>query len=79
MDTNGLKQTCEHRPLSDEETREIKWIRFGSTDYQVLQTEIMNKTFLNDLKHTSHYCHTSSLESYHNVRLKYVPKRIHFS
>lgn len=76
---DGEEKTCEHRPLSDTEKQEIKWIRFGSTDYQALQTEIMNKTFLNDLKHTSHYCHTSSLESYHNVRLKYVPKRIHFS
>ncbi|CAG9760342.1 unnamed protein product [Ceutorhynchus assimilis] len=78
-DENGKKKGCEHRQILDKEAQEIKWIRFGSTDYQILQTEIMNKMFLNDLKHRKNYCHTSSLESYHNIRLKYVPKRVHFS
>lgn len=33
---------------------------------------------MNDLQHASNYVHTGRLESYHNLRLKYVPKRIHF-
>lgn len=75
----GEKECCEHKPLSQDESESIKWIRIGSEDYQTLYSTVMNKTFLNDLRHASHFCHTSSLESYHNVRLKYVPKRIHFS
>lgn len=39
---------------------------------------ICNKKFLTDLKQTKNYVHTGRLESYHNLRLKYVPKRVHF-
>jgi hypothetical protein len=78
VDDDDNKKYCEHRQYT-EKVEEIKWLHFGSTDYQALRNEIMNKMFLNDLKHASHYCHTNALESYHNVRLKYIPKRINFS
>lgn len=29
------------------------------------------------MAHAKHFIHTGRLESYHNVRLKYMPKRIH--
>lgn len=37
----------------------------------------MAKDLLKDLQHEKHFVHTGRLESYHNVRLKYMPKRIH--
>lgn len=45
----------------------------------LLSDIISNDNFLKDLKHTKNYCHTGCLESYHNVRLKYTPKKSHFS
>lgn len=37
----------------------------------------MAKDLLKDLQHAKHFVHTGRLESYHNIRLKYMPKRIH--
>jgi len=37
----------------------------------------MAKDLLKDLQHAKHFVHTGRLESYHNVRLKYMPRRIH--
>jgi hypothetical protein len=42
---NREKRICDKRPISEAEAREIKRIRFGSSDYQALQTEMMNKHF----------------------------------
>lgn len=49
------------------------------TNAPLLKEIIYNKKFLGDLKQTKNYVHTKRLESYHNLRLKYVPKRVHFS
>ena len=38
-----------------------------------------DKKILKDLKHLSGFWHTGFLEVYHNVMLKYCPKREHFS
>ena len=37
----------------------------------------MSKDLLKDLEHAKNFVHTGRLESYHNLRLKYMPKRIH--
>jgi len=58
-------------------TEKKKWIHSQSESY-VLKKILLDKRFLNDLQHASNYVHTGKLESYHNLRLKYVPKRIHF-
>jgi hypothetical protein len=50
-----------------------------SADYRYLKDVIEDKRWLKDLTHINKYCHTGLLECYHNVRLKYLPKRSHFS
>jgi len=37
----------------------------------------MSKDLLKDLEYAKNFVHTGRLESYHNLRLKYMPKRIH--
>lgn len=76
---DGVKKTCEHPPLSDEYKKQKLWLLPDSKPYEVLKEIICNKKFLTDLKQTKNYVHTGRLESYHNLRLKYVPKRVHFS
>lgn len=46
---------------------------------QTLRKIVLKPGFLKDLGQIRHFVHTGNLESYHNLRLKYVPKRIHFS
>lgn len=48
-----------------------------SESYNALKKILLAKDFLKDLQHAKHFVHTGRLESYHNVRLKYMTKRIH--
>ena len=73
------KKKCEHGPLSEIESRKKLWVKGNSEEYRVLKKIILNKSLLKDLRQLKHFVHTGKLESYHNVRLKYMPKRIHFS
>lgn len=38
---------------------------------------IMAKDLLKDLEHAKNFVHTGRLESYHNLRLTYMSKRMH--
>lgn len=48
-----------------------------SESYYALKKIIMSKDLLKDLEHAKNFMHTGRLKSYHNLRLKYMPKRIH--
>jgi len=67
----------EHAPLSNDEQRNKLWINQNSESYDALKKIITAKDFIKDLAHAKHFIHTGRLESYHNVRLKYMLKRIH--
>ncbi|KAJ8881553.1 hypothetical protein PR048_018035, partial [Dryococelus australis] len=75
---NGEYKSCEHE-LSEEEKKTNWWLNGHSSAYQAPKEIILDKSFLKDVEHTKHNAHTGSLESYHNLRLKYAPKRVHFS
>lgn len=76
-DDNGQIKKCEHDPLTDEEIKNKLWIHKNSDSYFALKKIITAKDLLKDLLHAKHFIHTGRLESYHNTRLKYMPKRIH--
>lgn len=69
---------CSHAPLDAEISRLKKWIVKGSPVYMALEKELMNKRLLKDLEHIADFMHTGALEVFHNVVLKYAPKRLHF-
>lgn len=48
-----------------------------TSSYDALKKILTAKDFIKDLRQAKHFVHTGKLESYHNVRLKYMPKRIH--
>ncbi|KAE9524465.1 hypothetical protein AGLY_015186 [Aphis glycines] len=74
---NGVSKTCDHDPLTDEEINKKLWLKSDNESYYALKKIITAKDFIKDLPHAKHFVHTGRLESYHNVRLKYMPKRIH--
>ena len=74
-----LFKKCAHRTLTRAEKKKKKWLTVSSPAYKALEGIVEDKKILKDLKHLSGFWHTGFLEVYHNVMLKYCPKREHFS
>ena len=70
---------CAHGKLQKIQLRRGAWIDRTSSTFRDLFDKITNKQLSEDMMHCSDFLHTGSLENYHNVRLKYLPKRIAFS
>ncbi len=75
-DTSHHFHHCEHEHLDDSEDRE--WLIAGSAAHKALQEVILSKKLLQDVEHLSEFCHTGTLETYHSMMTKYLPKRVHF-
>ena len=70
---------CEHGALAPEEERKKKWLKPGSPPHNEL-VKIANDTrFLKKLSLLTGNVHTTAIEVYHALYLKYLPKMTHFS
>ena len=69
---------CAHEPFSQEESLERKWLTPDSKAHQALQEVLFDRRLMKDIRQLTEACHTGSLEVYHNLYLKYCPKRNHF-
>ena len=76
---NEIVHQCDHEPLSPEEERERARLKKGSPAHKAIQDIIFNKRLTKDLRKMTGFCHTGSLEVFHSLMTKYVPKRLHFS
>ena len=70
---------CEHDPLPAEQQRKKKWLKPGSSAHTALVNIVKDKALVKDLAHLVEFVHTTSLEVYHSLYLKYLPKLTHFS
>ncbi|XP_078365926.1 uncharacterized protein LOC144650142 [Oculina patagonica] len=70
---------CEHDKLSAAQQRKKKWLKPGSAAHTALVNIVKDKGLLKDLKHLVQFVHTTALEVYHSLYLKYLPKLTHFS
>lgn len=77
--TSELFHKCEHERMTPDEARKKKWLKAGSPSHQLLQEVVADKKLLASLEKLTRFCHTGSLEVYHSVYNKYMPKRQHFS
>lgn len=66
-------QMCGHPELDVESARKKKWLKPGSKPYKALESVVLDKRILKDIRHLSKFCHTGSLEVYHSMMLKYIP------
>ena len=69
---------CPHEPLEPEVARKKKWLKKGSKAHNALKEVVLDKRLTKDIRHLSEFCHTGSLEVYHSLMTKYVPKRQEF-
>ena len=69
---------CAHPiPLSVGQQR--MYLEEGSPAHNSLGKAVNKPTLLSHLRKCTQFCHTGQLKSYHSLRLKYYPKRSHFS
>lgn len=72
-------RACNHAHLSNEEQRRKKWLKQGSPSHEALRKIVTDKRLLQDLPYIGEFMHTGALEVFHNVVLKYAPKRLEFN
>ena len=77
--TCELFHKCEHAPLTRDEAQKKKWLKAGGPSHKLLQDIVMDKKVLAAMEKLTLFCHTGSLEVYHSLYNKYMPKRQHFS
>ncbi|XP_076128018.1 uncharacterized protein LOC143109247 [Alosa pseudoharengus] len=76
---NGREYKCAHPPLTEEDQEKKRWLEHDSAAFRALKELVLEKTLLRDLRQMALFKHTGSLEAFHNVTLKYAPKRLHFT
>ena len=76
---NRFFHNCTHMELSKKYQWDNEWLDPKSHSFKALQTVVLDKTLINDLKRLTRFSHTGSLEVYHSLLNKWVPKSTHFS
>ncbi|XP_048010409.1 uncharacterized protein LOC125244363 [Megalobrama amblycephala] len=69
---------CAHEPLDEQSERRKLWSSPESEAHKALVRTVKDKRLLKDLDHLTKSIHTTTLEVFHSMYLKYLPKRIHF-
>ena len=68
-----------HLKMKKGHIRRGAWLTRSNKAFHEVFKRLTRKKLSDDILHCAHFVHTGSLENYHNVRLKYLPKRIHFT
>ena len=76
---NQFYHKCAHQPYLPEAARRKKWLKPGSPAHQALVSVVKDKGLLKDMEHLTKCVHTTILEVYHSMYLKYLPKQMHYT
>ncbi|KAM4617347.1 uncharacterized protein O3C94_021387 [Discoglossus pictus] len=77
-DDGILVNGCKHGELPKEECDECPWIQKNTTAYSALEDLICSAQIQKDMQRLTEYCHTTEIEMFHNMVLKYLPKSVKF-
>ena len=69
---------CYHTRLNNLQARECPWFKVEDDDYKALFNIITDTRFSNDMKKWYKSVHTGKLESFHSLKLQYLPKSTGF-
>ncbi|KAF4523141.1 hypothetical protein B566_EDAN015006 [Ephemera danica] len=70
---------CAHDVTDDTESPQLAILDEDMPAYQALAKIVKNPALLSDLRHAHRNLQTSLVETYHSLRLEYLPKRVAFS
>ena len=68
-----------HAPLSTEKQRKKNWLSPTSESFKALQDIVCSNSILKDPSYLTKFSHTGTLEVYHSLYNRWLPKSIHFS
>ncbi|KAL1276201.1 hypothetical protein QQF64_035824 [Cirrhinus molitorella] len=74
----GTLRKCGHEELTAEQQHRKKWLGNDSHAFHTLQTLVLDKGLIKDLRQMALFKHTGQLEVFHSVLLKYCSKNLHF-
>ncbi|XP_016331534.1 uncharacterized protein LOC107680243 [Sinocyclocheilus anshuiensis] len=74
----GKPKKCGHNDLSPQQQQRKKWLGKNSRAFHTLQSLVLDKGLLKDLRQMALFKHTGQLEVFHSVLLKYCSKNLHF-
>ena len=69
-----LVTECKHLALSKKDSRSTAWFCPEDEDYEALFKVVTATRFSNDLRKCAKFLHTGKLESFHSMKLLYLPK-----
>ena len=70
---------CYHVHLTVKQSETTTWFEVGDSDFKALFKVICATWFSNDMKKCRKFVHTGKLESFHNLKLMYLPKSTGFT
>jgi hypothetical protein len=65
---------CRHARLTEKDSRLTDWFDVADEDYEALFKIVTSTRFSNDLTRCAKFLHTGKLESFHSMKLLYLPK-----
>ena len=74
-----LVTQCFHIHLTVKQSETKTWFEVGDSDFKALFKVICATGFSNDMKKCRKFVHTGKLESFHNLKLMYLPKSTGFT
>lgn len=75
---NTFYTKCDHDQLTDEEGRSKEWLKMGSPAHTSLIKIITQPTLVKDLEQMNEQIHTTMLEVFHALKIRYLPKSSFF-
>ena len=77
--TKSSYKSCAHSKLSLRDRLAKKWLKKNSAAYSALENIITDENLMKDLPNLVKFKHSGNIEVFHNLKLKYCPKRLSFS
>jgi hypothetical protein len=74
-----LMTQCYHTQHFVKDDRQIPWFNVEDDDFKAVFKIITGTKFTNDVKKCSKFIHTGKLESFHSLKLSYLPKSTGFT
>ena len=74
----SLIDCCGHSPLTKRSGRSTPWFNVGDQDFKDLFKALTKTRFCNDMRKCCLFVHTGKLESFHSMKLQYLPKSAGF-
>ena len=68
---------CAHERYTMEESRGREWLEEGSDAHKAIVSNFKDKKFKSDCKYLTEAIHTTNVEVFNNIILKYLPKQYH--